>query len=448
MTAALASGGVATGGGAASLDEPPPKRRFAGLGTALPFLFPALLLLGALVLYPIVATLVRSLYDRSGDTFVGIENYTDALSSDSTLTALRNNLIWVVAAPSIVTALGLVFAVLSERVKWATAFKLVIFMPMAISFLAAGVIFRLVYEESPDRGLANAMVTSVTDLFRPGGDYRGARARDAADLEGRDGGFVTTREFEPGSTALLPLVGLPPDRLPDGTRSAQEPEAGSGISGVVWLDFARGGGGEPEVVDEDEQGLPGIEVEAVRDGEVVASATTGDDGAFQLDVDEPVELRLASGAFRRPFGGVEWLGPTLVTPSIIGAYIWIWAGFAMVVIGAGLAAIPREALEAARVDGATEWQVFRRVTVPLLAPVLLVVLVTLMINVLKVFDLVFIIPPGSVQDDANVLALEMWRVSFGGAQNQGLGSALGVLLFVLVLPAMLFNIRRFRRESS
>ncbi len=74
--------------------------------------------------------------------------------------------------------------------------------------------------------------------------------------------------------------------------------------------------------------------------------------------------------------------------------------------------MPRELLEAARVDGANEWQVFRRVTVPLLAPVLAVVAVTLMINVLKVFDLVFIIAPGSSQDDANVLALELYRKGF------------------------------------
>jgi len=449
MAAAVAPGGVATGGGAASVaEEPPRQRRFSGVVSALPFLLPALVLLGALVLYPIIATVVRSLYDRSGDGFVGLENYGDALTSRSTLTALRNNLIWVVAAPSIVTALGLVFAVLSERVRWATAFKLVIFMPMAISFLAAGVIFRLVYEQSPDRGMANAVVTSVTDLFRPGGDYVGARARDQASLTARDGGFVTHDEVRPGTSALLPLVGLPPGELPDDAAPAARPERGQGIEGVVWLDFARGGGGEPGVVDEGERGLPGIEVQALRGSDVVATATTAEDGTFHLDVKEPVRLRLAAGAFREPFGGVRWLGPALVTPSIIGAYIWIWAGFAMVVIGAGLAAIPRDALEAARVDGASEWQVFRRVTVPLLAPVLLVVLVTLMINVLKVFDLVFIIPPGSVQDDANVLALEMWRVSFGGAQNQGLGSALGVILFVLVLPAMLFNIRRFRREES
>jgi len=75
-----------------------------------------------------------------------------------------------------------------------------------------------------------------------------------------------------------------------------------------------------------------------------------------------------------------------------------------------------------------------------------VVLVTLVINVLKIFDLVLVIPPGSVQDDANVIALEMWRVSFGGGRNQGLGSALSVLLFLLVLPAMAFNIKRFRSE--
>jgi ABC-type sugar transport system permease subunit len=158
-------------------------------------------------------------------------------------------------------------------------------------------------------------------------------------------------------------------------------------------------------------------------------------------------VRLAESNFDEAWNGFNWLGRDLVTAATIGAFVWIWAGFAMIVIGAGLAAIPRDVMEASRVDGATEWQVFRRVTVPLLRPVLLVVLVTLIINVLKIFDLVFIIPPGSVQDDATVIALEMWRVSFGGANDQGLGSALSVLLFLLVVPAMAFNIRRFRRDQ-
>ena len=90
----------------------------------------------------------------------------------------------------------------------------------------------------------------------------------------------------------------------------------------------------------------------------------------------------------------------------------------MMVIAAGLASIPRETLEAARVDGASEWQVFRRVTVPLLWPVILVVVVTLIINVLKIFDLVLIVPPGNVQDDANVIALELWKVGFGGERRR------------------------------
>jgi len=197
-------------------------------------------------------------------------------------------------------------------------------------------------------------------------------------------------------------------------------------------------------------GLPGVVVQAVQDGAVVATTETGADGAFSFEglADGDYTLALPRENFREPFNGLAWLGPALITPAIIGAYIWIWAGFAMVLIAAGLAAISREALEAARVDGATEFQVFRKVTMPLLAPVLIVVMVTLVINVLKVFDLVYIIAPGSVQDDASVLALQMYRVSFGGANNYGLGSALSVLLFLLVLPAMAFNIRRFRREQS
>ena len=131
---------------------------------------------------------------------------------------------------------------------------------------------------------------------------------------------------------------------------------------------------------------------------------------------------------------------------MIIAYIWVWAGFAMVVIGAGLAAISREVLEAARTDGATEWQVFRRVTVPMLAPVLSVVFITMLINVLKVFDIVISIAPGSTQSDAAVIAVQMWRQSFGGVNDFGLGSAIAVFLFLLVIPILLLNVRRFRRE--
>jgi alpha-glucoside transport system permease protein len=116
------------------------------------------------------------------------------------------------------------------------------------------------------------------------------------------------------------------------------------------------------------------------------------------------------------------------------------------VIAAGRSSMPRAVLEAARTDGATEWQVFRRVTVPLLAPVLTVVFITMIINVLKVFDIVFALAPESSQSSANVLAFAMYQTAFSGGGNFGVGSAIAVLLFLLVLPVLLLNVRRFKRE--
>ena len=133
---------------------------------------------------------------------------------------------------------------------------------------------------------------------------------------------------------------------------------------------------------------------------------------------------------------------------MILAYVWIWAGFAMVMIASGLSAVDRSLMEAARTDGASEWKVFRHVTVPQLTPVLTVVIVTLMINVLKIFDLVYVIPPGSSKNAADVLATRMWTVSFGGGSDQGLGSALAIVLLVLVIPFMLLNIRNFRKGGQ
>ncbi len=445
----------ATAGGAAAIAAPPApdRRRWGGLGIVLLFLLPAIVLLGALVIYPTIATFVRSLYSDHGDGFVGLHNYKQMFSADETLTAIKNNAIWVVVAPSVVTVFGLIFAVLSERIRWTTAFKVVVFMPMAISMLAAGVIFRLVYQADPDQGLANAIVVGVHDTFAASSHYNGAGPRDGAGLQTEHGAIVHSAPVQAGQSVDLPVVAVKPEQLSGDAKQAAQapPPTGTTITGTAWFDFVPGGGGQPGVVDPNERGLPGMKVQALAGGKVVASANADSDGTFTLsglDSGTSYTVQLAASNFSAPYRGVSWLGPTVVTPAIIGAYIWMWAGFAMVLIAAGLASIPRDALEAARVDGGTEWQVFRRVTVPLLAPVLVVVLVTLMINVLKIFDLVFIIAPGSSQDDANVLALEMWRVSFGAQPEQGLGSALAIFLFLLVIPAMLFNIRRFRREQQ
>lgn len=431
-----------------------PRRRRAAV--ALLFVLPALLLLGALVVYPVLFSVGRSLFDASGTRFVGGDNYTEMFRDPATLKAIRNTAIWVVVAPTLLTGLGLILAVLVEKVRWATAFKLLLFMPMAVSFLAAGIIFRLAYDHDPDKGVLNAAVTGVHDAFAGTSSYPGARARDGRDgalVEEADGSYRTGAGVSPGDTVALGLVGVGPDDLPSGAKAAYgaagRDAADDEMRGVVYLDFTPGGGGEQGRVDRSESGLPEMTVEAVRDGRTVASTTTGDDGSFRFAglADGSYTLRLPASNFAPPYEGVSWLGPALVTPAIIGAYLWIWTGFAMVLIGAGLSSLPRDALEAARMDGANEWQIFRRITVPLLAPVLTVVFITLVINVMKVFDLVYIIAPGPVQEDATVLATQMWLVSFGGGNNQGLGSALGVLLLLLVVPAMVFNVRRFKRSQ-
>jgi alpha-glucoside transport system permease protein len=429
-----------------------PKSRKSVTGTrrtvAALFLLPALVLLGALVVYPIGYSIVRSFYDQSGDGFAGIDNYKALFTDDGIRTALKNNIIWVVFAPTIATALGLIFAVLTERVRWGTAFKLVVFMPMAISMLAAGIIFRLVYDQDPDKGFANAVWVGVHDTFSQASAFPKAHPGRESPLVAQGGGFITKTTVRTGGTVTLPLVGVAPDQMPGDAKKAVAPQADPGrITGTTWQDFTRGKGvGTLGGVDPSELGYPGMKIEAVKDGKVVETAKAGDDGTFSFsEKADGAQLRLPASNFKEAYNGLDWLGPSLVTPAIIGSYIWMWAGFAMVLIAAGLAGIPRELLEAARVDGASEWQVFRRVTVPLLAPVLAVVAVTLMINVLKIFDLVFIIAPGSSQDDANVLALELYRKGFAEDQP-GIASAISVFLLLLVIPVMWFNIRRLRRE--
>ncbi|MFF0162314.1 ABC transporter permease subunit [Streptomyces sp. NPDC005263] len=451
MTATLVK---ETGAGPASPVRARRTRR-RGRIIAVLFAFPALLLLGALVVYPVLFSIGRSFFDASGTRFVGGENYSEMFRDPATVKAVRNTAIWVVVAPALLTGLGLILAVLVEKVRWATAFKLLLFMPMAVSFLAAGIIFRLAYDDDPNKGVLNAAVVSVHDAFTGTSPYPTARARDGHGLaEQPDGSYRTTATVSPGDSVTLGLVGVPPKELPAGAEpaypAAAHKAAPDELRGVVYLDFTPGGGGKQGKVDRRESGLPETEVEAVgADGRTAAHTTTASDGSFRftgLDSGS-YTVKLPASNFAQPYGGVSWLGPTLVTPAIIGAYLWIWTGFAMVLIGAGLAALPRDALEAARMDGANEWQIFRRITVPLLAPVLTVVFVTLVINVMKVFDLVYIIAPGPVQEDATVLATQMWLVSFGGGNNQGLGSALGVLLLLLVVPAMVFNVRRFRRSQ-
>jgi alpha-glucoside transport system permease protein len=443
------SGAAAT---AAPVAAPPPAEpgRWRKHRVTIAFLAPAAILLGVWIVYPTVYTIGRSLFDREGSNFVGVDNYQELFSEDTLVTAIKNNVLWLAIVPALVTAIGLVFAVLLERVRWSVAFKTVVFMPMAISLFAAGVIWRVMDEKDPDVGAVNASIRAVADVVHSPGALSDAQP-STNDLTGSPKrGLTLQRPVRSGGVALLGLTAIPPKDVPEGAVQARAPPGAAGaIGGVVWRDF-KPGGGKPGVVERGELGLPGVTVE-LRDpgGGTTAKTKTRNDGSFAFEEVKGADHQLAIGpdTFREPFSGVSWLGSSLITPAIMLAYIWVWAGFAMVIIGAGLAAIPRDLLEAARTDGGSEWQVFRRVTVPLLRPVLVVVFVTMLINVLKVFDIVLSVAPASSQDEANVIALAMWRTSFGGVNDFGLGSAIAVFLFLLVIPLLVLNIRNFRREA-
>ncbi len=429
-------------------------------------MFPAALLLGAIVIYPAVASVARSLYDRSGNSFVGADNYKTLFGTTDILIAIRNNAIWVIVFPFLVTFIGLVFAVLTERIRWATAFKTIVFMPMAISLFATGVIWRIVYETDPHRGVINAAVGTVVDLVHSPGLYALPNIKPISGLtSAADGSLVSSQAIEPGGSVKLGLTGIPLSAVPPAAQTAVAPTpTPNAVTGLVWRDFSPGG--HVGMVDPGEKALPGLRLNLIGgDGKTVANATSGDTGFFKFDGVSGGTYHVAIDAsnFRAAFAGVNWLGTQSLTPTsslgstgqalltiplvdlaAIMAMLWMWSGFAMVVIGAGLAALNREVLEAARMDGASELQTFRYITFPLLRPVLIVVFITMIINVLKIFDIILALVPDSSQQQANVIALEMYRVGFGGQPNFGLSSALAVFLFVLVVPVIFVNIRRIR----
>lgn len=427
--------------------------------TALAFWAPAGIVLLVWVIYPSFATAYRSLFDRSGQNFVGLDNFQRIFTDPATLVVLRNNALWVLVFPAVVTALGVAFAVLLERVRYKLVMRTILFMPMAISLLASGVIWRIVYQTDPSIGLVNAPVAQVANAVRPPGPYPGARPSQPGTVQATpDGGWRLTADLSAGSVARIGLIGFPPSEIPGSARDAADaaPRPGA-ITGVVWRDFTAGGG-TAGAVDPGEKAMPGVKVDLVGPDGSSRQTTTGADGGFAFTGvgSGSYHVQADAASFRSGFAGITWLGRanvfgheiSLITPAIIVAAIWVWAGFATVTMSAGLATLSRDSLEAARIDGASEWQVFRMVTVPLLAPVITVTFLTLTINALKIFDLVYAITPGNAIPDSSVLALEMYLRSFtGGLGDQGMGSSLAVLLFLLVVPIMALNIRRFRGEQ-
>ncbi len=444
------------------------------LGSLL-FLLPGALWLLLIVVYPLIATVIRSLFDGSGQNFVGLGNYKDIFSTTDIIVSLKNNVVWVVLFPFLVTFFGLVFAVLTERIRWSTAFKTIVFMPLVFSATAAGLTWASIFFIDPHTGMVNAAIQGASNAINPPGLYpidpttgQTVSALAASGVQVGPGGTLESKTtVSAGSSVELGLIGISPATLQqNGAATAVAPTSRSGsITGLVWRDFSPAHPTVRGQVFPDEDGIPGLQLSLLNSsGSSVATTTTAKDGTFTFANagSGNDRVQITANNFHAGFNGIFFLGTQSLTPTsslsptmqailslpivdiaMIIAYLWIWAGFAMVVIGAGLASLNREVLEAAQIDGASEWQTLRRVTVPMLLPVLVVVFVTMLINVLKIFDIILNMAAPSSQSGAGTLATGMYN-EFSSATGQGLAAALAVVLFVLVIPAMLFNLKRIR----
>src|ERR1700680_4846203 len=444
------------------------------LGSLL-FLLPGIIWLAIIVVYPFIATIVRSLFDSSGTNFIGFDNYKAIFSTTDIIVALKNNVVWVVVFPFLVTFFGLVFAVLTERIRWSTAFKTIVFMPLVFSATAAGLTWASIFFIDPHTGMVNAAVQGVSNAVNPPGLYpidpttgQTVAGLAATGVQPGPGGTLESKTtVGAGSSVELGLIAISPTALQQsGAVAAVVPTAASGaVTGLVWRDFSPTHPTQRGQVFPDEDGVPGLHLSLLSSsGSATATTTTAANGTFRFDGVGSGNYRVQIDAnnFHAGFNGVFFLGTQSLTPTsslsptmqailslpivdiamIIG-YLWIWAGFAMVVIGAGLAALNREVLEAAQIDGASEWQTLRRVTVPMLMPVLVVVFVTMLIDVLKIFDIILNMAAPSSQAGAKTLAVDIYN-NFSTADGRGLAAALAVVLFILVVPAMLFNLKRIR----
>lgn len=289
------------------------------------WILPAFLFIAVFLVYPVIDTLRISLMNNDSSAYVGLENYQFVFTNSATQSALLNNVLWLALFTVLAVGLGLIIAVLTGRVRYESLAKAAIFVPMAISFVAAAVIWRFMYAFKPEGftqiGLVNAAGTGV------------------------------------------------------------------GLEPIAWLV---------------EHQLPYI--------------------------DQLLPMPLYTNNF-----------------ALIAVGVWMWTGFAMVVISAGLKGIPTEVMEAARVDGASEWQIFWRILLPMLSPTIAVVATILVIQALKKFDMVWVMTAGNFGTD--VVATLMFKEMFN-FRDFGRAAALAVILLVAILPIMLITIRRFRRQEE
>ncbi|MGI1661648.1 carbohydrate ABC transporter permease [Palleronia sp. KMU-117] len=353
------------------------------------FLFPALFALGLYLAYPVVETLRLSLTDRSqGGAFVGFANYEQMLSEAKFWEAIRNNMLWLIVVPAVATAFGLLAAQLTDRISWGNIAKSLIFMPMAISFVGASVIFKLIYD---------------------------ARPADAAQIGVLNAVWM---QFEPGFWSLFFLRLLPAVILI--SFAALVAYVGWLFTKAIW----------------ERQSDRSLWLLPLRLLVAVASVWL---------IWKSLASVLALFTFAPPYGvPQQWLTtPFWNNFFLMAVLIWIQTGFAMVILSAALRGIPEETIEAAIVDGANPFQIFFKIKVPQIMPTIVVVWTTITLVVLKVFDIVFAMTNG--QWETQVLANYMYDKLFR-ANDWGVGSASAIVIMLLVTPILVWNVYNARKE--
>ncbi|WP_413719630.1 carbohydrate ABC transporter permease [Silicimonas sp. MF1-12-2] len=354
------------------------------------FVFPAMFALLLYLGYPVFETLRLSLTDRSRDgAFVGFANYSQMMSEPKFWEAIRNNMLWLIVVPAASTAFGLLVAQLTDRISWGNVAKSLIFMPMAISFVGASVIFKLIYDTRPEDVGQIGILNAVWMQF--------------------DGGI--------GSILLLKIL------------PAVLFLASAAVFGFVAWALAR-----PVLTNE--RSHAGAGVKGVRLVLAVFSAILA-----------VISLKSVLDVFTTvlPYGEPQtWLTlPFYNNFFLMVVLIWIQTGFAMVILSAALRGIPEETVEAAIIDGANPFQIFFQIKVPQIMPTIVVVWTTITLTVLKVFDIVFAMTNG--QWETQVLANYMYDKLFR-ANDWGVGSASAIVIMLLVTPILVWNVYNARKE--
>lgn len=280
------------------------------------FLLPGFALIGLMLLYPTIQTVVYSFANRDSTAWVGLDNYRSIFTDGTFLDSIFNNILWLVIVPALTVALGVVVAVLADKLsaRGEKTVKSAIFLPMAISFVGASAIWGLVYEYQDENrsqtGLLNALLTAV------GGDPQ------------------------------------------------------------TWLQ--------------------------------VATARVN-------------------------------------SVLLMVILVWLQVGFSMVLLSSAIKGVPDDTLEAARIDGASEFQIFTKVVIPQIKGTIITVYITVLITVLKVFDIVYVLTNGNYK--TNVIANLFYNKMFADSEA-GIASAIVVVLLVAILPVLIYQVRQFRAAEA